>query len=315
MGFNRNQHLQDVLESHRMKHVQTFVDKMTTRRDEIATFLKEQYGSNAYDTFNSGSIAKHTATNIKFDMDVVIPFKHDAFDTLQDMYNDVYDKLYDKYKDEAEEVRKQKVSIGIKFKKEDGDDKAVEIDVVPGRETSDDSYNDNSDLNIYIRKATWGQEDGGYMKTNIEKQRDHIKGKTNERKTIRLLKIWKKHHDKSYKSFAIELMVIKSFVDYDGGNGLWERLEHAMKYIRDNVTDSSFHVYDPGNGNNDVIAAMSNVDRVALKTDMATMLTNIESNDSYYLPYYFPINKKFFNSYKEKKEGSPYPTSPKRFGQ
>ena len=315
MGFNRNQHLQDVLESHRMKHVQTFVDKMTTRRDEIATFLKEQYGNDAYDTFNSGSIAKHTATNIKFDMDVVIPFKHDAFDTLQDMYNDVYDKLYDKYKDEAEEVRKQKVSIGIKFKKEDGDDKAVEIDVVPGRETSDDSYNDNSDLNIYIRKATWGQEDGGYMKTNIEKQRDHIKGKTNERKTIRLLKIWKKHHDKSYKSFAIELMVIKSFVDYDGGNGLWERLEHAMKYIRDNVTDSSFHVYDPGNGNNDVIAAMSNVDRVALKTDMATMLTNIESNDSYYLPYYFPINKKFFNSYKEKKEGSPYPTSPKRFGQ
>lgn len=298
-----------------MKHVQTFVDKMTTRRDEIATFLKEQYGSDAYDTFNSSSIAKHTATNIKFDMDVVIPFKHDAFDTLQDMYNDVYDKLYDKYKDEAEEVRKQKVSIGIKFKKEDGDDKAVEIDVVPGRETSDDSYNDNSDLNIYIRKATWGQEDGGYMKTNIEKQRDHIKGKTNERKTIRLLKIWKKHHDKSYKSFAIELMVIKSFVDYDGGNGLWERLEHAMKYIRDNVTDSSFHVYDPGNGNNDVIAAMSNVDRVALKTDMATMLTNIESNDSYYLPYYFPINKKFFNSYKEKKEGSPYPTSPKRFGQ
>ena len=298
-----------------MKHVQTFVDKMTTRRDEIATFLKEQYGNDAYDTFNSGSIAKHTATNIKFDMDVVIPFKHDAFDTLQDMYNDVYDKLYDKYKDEAEEVRKQKVSIGIKFKKEDGDDKAVEIDVVPGRETSDDSYNDNSDLNIYIRKATWGQEDGGSMKTNIEKQRDHIKGKTNERKTIRLLKIWKKHHDKSYKSFAIELMVIKSFVDYDGGNGLWERLEHAMKYIRDNVTDSSFHVYDPGNGNNDVIAAMSNVDRVALKTDMATMLTNIESNDSYYLPYYFPINKKFFNSYKEKKEGSPYPTSPKRFGQ
>lgn len=255
--MNRNQHLQDVLESHRMKHVQKFVDKMTKRKDEIATFLKDEYGSDAYDTFNSGSMAKHTATNIKFDMDIVIPFKHEAFDTLQAMYDDVYDKLYDKYKDDAEEVRKQKVSIGVSFKKEDGDDKAVEIDVVPGRETSTDSYKDNDDLNIYIHKATWGQEDGGYMKTNIAKQREHIKGKTEERKSIRLLKIWKKHHDKKYKSFAIELMVIKSFDDYEGGNGLWERLEHAMKYISDNVTDSSFHVYDPGNGNNDVIAAMT----------------------------------------------------------
>ena len=213
--MNRNQHLQDVLESHRMKHVQKFVDKMTKRKDEIATFLKDEYGSDAYDTFNSGSMAKHTATNIKFDMDIVIPFKHEAFDTLQAMYDDVYDKLYDKYKDDAEEVRKQKVSIGVSFKKEDGDDKAVEIDVVPGRETS---------------------------------------------------------------------------------------------------TDSSFHVYDPGNGNNDVIAAMTDSDRRALKTDMDTMLMNIESNDEYFLPYYFPINMKYFNGYKEKKEGSPYPTSPKRFG-
>lgn len=312
--MNRNQHLQDVLESHRMKHVQNFVDKMTKRKDEIATFLKDEYGSDAYDTFNSGSMAKHTATNIKFDMDIVIPFKHEAFDTLQAMYDDVFDKLYDKYKDDAEEVRKQKVSIGVSFKKEDGDDKAVEIDVVPGRETSTDSYKDNDDLNIYIHKATWGQEDGGYMKTNIAKQREHIKGKKEERKTIRLLKIWKKHHDKKYKSFAIELMVIKSFDDYEGGNGLWERLEHAMKYISDNVTDSSFHVYDPGNGNNDVIAAMTESDRLALKTDMDTMLGNIESNDDFFLPYYFPINMKYFNGYKEKKEGSPYPTSPKRFG-
>ena len=115
--MNRNQHLQDVLESHRMKHVQTFVDKMTSRKNEIATFLKEQYGSDAYDTFNSGSMAKHTATNIKFDMDIVIPFRHEAFDTLQGMYDDVFEKLNDKYEEEAEKVRKQKVSIGISFKK------------------------------------------------------------------------------------------------------------------------------------------------------------------------------------------------------
>ena len=78
-----------------MKHVQSFVDKMTDRRNEIAGFLKTNYGSDAYNTFNSGSMAKHTATNIKFDMDIVVPFKHDAFDTLADMYDDVFSAIYE----------------------------------------------------------------------------------------------------------------------------------------------------------------------------------------------------------------------------
>lgn len=313
MEFNKNQHLQDVLETHRMKHVQAFVDKMTDRKNEIAGFLKSYYGSNAYNTFNSGSMAKHTATNIKFDMDVVVPFKHDAFDTLADMYDGVYSALYDRYKGEADEIRKQKVSIGLSFPKEQGDDRPVEIDVVPGRETTQDNYGESKDLNIYIHSATWGQEDGGYMKTNIQKQIDHISGKNNERQIIRLLKIWKKHHAKPYKSFVIELAVIRAFESYNDSYELWERLKYAMEYIRDNIAESSFHLYDPGNSNNDVVAAMSNTDRSAFKSDMTTMLTNIDRNPSYFMPYYFPTNKKY-SGYKEKEEGSTYPTSPKRFG-
>lgn len=313
MDFNNNQYLQEVLETHRMKHVQAFVDKMEVRKKEISDFLKDNYGKDSYEVFNSGSMAKHTATNIKFDMDVVLPFKHDSFDTLQAMYEGVYNDLYENYKDEAEYVRKQKVSIGIAFKKEEGDDRAVEIDVVPGRETSDGSYEDSNDLNIYIHKATWGQEDGGYMKTNIKKQRDHIKGKDKERQIIRLLKIWKKHHDKPYKSFVIELAVIKSFEGYNGEKGLWDRLKHAMEYLRDNVAEEGFHLYDPGNSNNDVISAMKEYDRLSLKSDMNTMLYNIENNPSIFLPYYFPVNKNY-SGFKEKEEGAPYPTSPKRFG-
>lgn len=313
MEFNKNQHLQDVLETHRMKHVQSFVDKMTDRKNEIAEFLKTNYSGNAYKTFNSGSMAKYTATNIKFDMDIVVPFKHDAFDTLADMYDDVFSALYEKYKDKADEIRKQKVSIGLVFPREEGDDRPVEIDVVPGRETSQDNYSECKDLNIYIHKATWGQENGGYMKTNIQKQIEHINGKINERQIIRLLKIWKKHHGKSYKSFVIELVVIKAFESYNGSNELWERLKYAMEYIRDNITESSFHLYDPGNSNNDVVAAMSNADRLALKYDVTNMLSNINNNPESFLPYYFPINKKY-SEYKEKEEGSLYPSSTKRFG-
>lgn len=59
-------------------------------------------------------MAKHTATNIKFDMDVVEPFKHDAFDTLQNMFDDVYNTLTEKY---GSVVRKQKFQSVWNFPK------------------------------------------------------------------------------------------------------------------------------------------------------------------------------------------------------
>ena len=312
MAFSNTQHLLDVLETHRMKHVQAFVDKMSAKRDEIAKAISTYYNGSCYEPFNSGSMAKHTATNVKFDMDIVIPFKHDAFDKLEDMYNDVFDFLDDKYKDVAT-VRKQKVSIGISFPIEAGDDKPVEIDVVPGRETSIGSYKESKDLNIYVRKSNWGLADGSYMKTNIQNQRDFILGKNSERQIIRLLKIWKKQNAKPYKSCVIELAVIEAFEGYTGDPNLWERLKYAMEYLRNNINDNSYHLYDPGNSNNDVVASMSQIDRSALKSDLTSMLINIESNPSVYLPYYFKINDKY-KGYGEKSQGSPYPTTTKRFG-
>ena len=94
---------------------------------------------------------------------------------------------------------------------------------------------------------------------------------------------------------------------------LWSRLKYVMEYLRDNITDSSFHLYDPGNSNNDVMAAMADYDRQSFKSDMESMLNNIDSNPDFYLPYYFKVNDKF-SGYKEKESGAAFPTSPKRFG-
>ena len=123
----------------------------------------------------------------------------------------------------------------------------------------------------------------------------------------------KKQKEKKYKSFVIELAVIKALDGYNGDQGLWPRLKFAMEYLRDNIADSSFHLYDPGNSNNDVVSAMSDFDRTSFKSDMEVMLINIESNPDFYLPYYFKVNEKY-SGYKEKGYGSSYPTTPKRFG-
>lgn len=313
MNFDKNQHLKEVLDTHKMCHVQDFVDKVKHRREEIKSKMHDHYGSNKYSSFCSGSFAKHTAINVKFDLDLVEPFKHDAFGTLQDMFDDVYDFLAGEYSNTGVTIRKQKVSIGIVFPIEDGDEKPVELDVVPGRELSDGDYPNSHDLNLYFNEDHWGFKKGTSQKTNIQKQISHIEGKASERQIIRLLKIWKKQKVKKYKSFVIELAVIKAFDGYDGDTELWSRLKYAMEYLRDNIDDSSFHLYDPGNTNNDVITAMSDYDRRSFKSDMENMLNNIDGNPDFYLPYYFKINEKYCG-YKEKKEGAAYPTSIKRFG-
>lgn len=317
MSFDKNKYLSDVLETHKLHHVQDFVNKVQAKRDEIKELMSEHYGNKKYSAFNSGSFAKHTATNIKFDMDVVEPFKRSAFDTLQNMFDDVYDTLEEKYGSNV--VRKQKVSVGLEFPKEDGDELPVQIDVVPGRELSDDDYSKTKDLNLCFNEDHWGFKKGTYTKTNISKQIDHISGRNTERKVIRLLKIWKKHKDKNYKSFLLELITIKA-LDGKKSIGLWEDSKATMEYIRDNIAEDSFHLYDPGNSNNDVVAAMDSYKRQSLKGEMDNMLRNIESNDEIYLPYYFPKNEKYEekedNGYRQKDgfSGVSYPQNPQRFG-
>ncbi len=313
MSFDKDKHLSEVLNTHKMHHVQDFVNKVKNRREEIKAKMHDHYGNDKYSSFGSGSFAKHTATNVKFDLDLVEPFKHNAFKTLQEMFDSVHDFLSEEYKNTGVTIRKQKVSIGVSFPIEEGDEKPVELDVVPGRELSDNDYPDSHDLNLCFNESHWGFEKGTSQKTNIQKQISHIEGKASERQIIRLLKIWKKQKGKKYKSFVIELAVIRALDGYEGDNSLWARLKYTMEYLRDHIAESSFHLYDPGNTNNDVIAAMQDYDRQTFKSDMASMLNNIESNPDSYLPYYFQVNKKYCG-YKEKESGAAYPTSTKRFG-
>ncbi|MCE8952368.1 nucleotidyltransferase family protein [Bacteroides thetaiotaomicron] len=313
MEIDKNNHLKEVLDTHKMYHVQDFVNKVKTRREEIKSKMHNHYGNDKYSSFGSGSFAKHTATNVKFDLDLVEPFKHSAFGTLQEMFDSVHNFLAEEYKNTGVTIRKQKVSIGVIFPIEEGDEKHVELDVVPGRELNDDDYLESHDLNLCFNEDHWGFKKGTSQKTNIQKQISHIEGKSSEREIIRLLKIWKKQKSKKYKSFVIELAVIKALDGYNGNKGLWARLRFVMEYLRDHIANSSFHLYDPGNSNNDVMAAMADYDRESFKSDMETMLNNIDSNPDFYLPYYFKANERY-SGYKEKERGTAYPTSPKRFG-
>lgn len=300
MEVDKPKHLNQVLETHRMVHINDLLDKYKQKREEVKQVLEEKYGDNIYSSINSGSYAKHTAINIKFDLDIVTPFKRNSFGTLEEMFDDVYEFLNEKYKDTAE-VIPQKVSIGIKFFEDEDGDK-IDVDVVPGRELNDNQYSDDKNLNLFINSKYGLLEEKTYVQTNIQAQIEHIKGKNDERGIIRLLKIWKATNNESYKSFFLELATIKAFEKEDISGNLWEKLKTVMEYIRDNVTKDNFTLKDPGNSNNDVADTLDSWGKSILSNKMANMIDNIEHN-SENIKTYFPINEDFEEDNSENKYG------------
>lgn len=292
MATDKNKHLEDVLTSHKISKEEALRDKHIAKREDVVSVLQEKYGSKLYSPFNSGSYAKHTAVNKKFDFDVISPFKKDAFDTLEKMYEEVYDFLYEKYKSVAT-VRKQKVSIGLDFYP-DADGHAVKIDVVPGRELNQDKYPENSDINLFVYDQFGMLAKGSdRIKSNIKLQIDNVKENADRgfiRQIIRLLKVWKIYNGKTPKSFFIELIVIKAFDKKDVKGDLWGKLKIVMEYIRDEVKTVSLP--DPGNSNNDVADTLSDLDKTILSDDMKYMIQRIE-DDSDTIKSYFKINDKF----------------------
>ena len=310
-----NQYLSESIETHKMKHIQKEVDAFQAKADEVKSKLETHYGCNLYYVFRSGSFAKNTAINIKFDIDLVAPFKYESFDTLEAMYNDVYDFLVNEYKD-GTYIRKQKVSIGLTFPI-DKNGVIVKLDVVPGRELNKDDYPNTKNLNLYFNEDHWGYKKGSRQKTNIHAQIDHISGKSEERKVIRLLKIWKNTNHQDYKS--LELFTIKAMASYSGDNNLWDKLKYVMTYIADNVTDESFRLIDPGNSNNNVLSSIDMNKRSMLSTTMRTIINAID-NDSNSVAIYFPINAKYQKQenrygYKSGSSGPSYPPTSQRFGE
>lgn len=290
MTETKQKYLEKVLQTHKMSHIEKLVDKHKEKRDEIKEKIETQYSNNIYTPMNSGSFAKHTAINVKFDWDLVVPYKKDSFDTLEKMFNDIFNFLYETYKDEAT-VRKQKVSIGLEFFTDDDGD-IINIDIVPGRELNDKQYNEDNKLNLYVNSKYGLIEEKAYLQTNIKAQIDHINLKNNERQIIRLLKIWKKHNNESYKSFFLELFTIKAFEKNTIEGNLWDRLKSVMEYIENNVTTKGFTLKDPGNSSNNLMDTLEEFEKTSLSNKMRKMIDNIDENDDY-LESYFPKNKDF----------------------
>ncbi|WP_179319961.1 SMODS domain-containing nucleotidyltransferase [Winogradskyella helgolandensis] len=316
MATNKNEHLKKVLDTHdinKVEHLIKFIEKKNKVKDALNKKFSDQKASNSID---SGSYAKNTAINTKFDIDCCIPFKkktpgnndEKGFESLSEMFDEVYKYLKNEYTEEdndlsKDNVRKQKVSIGLKF---DIDGEEFDMDVVPGRERpNNNDYNDsNTDLSLYINPSNRSkkEEDEGKtrIKTNIKTHIGLLNGadRTHERKVTKLLKVWKterknKNGGKLIKSFMMELYTKEAFDNTDEiPSGLWEKTKLVMNHIIDNIETTD--LVDPANSSNIISDSMSDTAKTQTKRDMKNTLKDIE-NDSDKIKEYFPINDEFDN--------------------
>jgi hypothetical protein len=317
MAKSKSEKLNDSLDSYALNKAETLKNKFLKKKNELKESVAKEYGDKMYAPRDSGSYAKHTAINSRFDMDTIAPFKKNSFDTLKEMFESVYDFLKKEYHDTNKAVvKKQTVSIGIEFfADEDGD--VIKVDLVPGRELNQDQYVKDKNLNLFINE-TYG--DVTYIQTNIDAQIDNISGKNQERCAIKLLKVWKCSKSptdlsyKKYKSFFIELLVIRAFDNGITADGLWDQLKAVLEYIRDNVKTVSLK--DPGNSNNDLAKTLTADEKELLITRVKEILVDVE-RDEKYIDVYFPANPKYAvetNEYGKKGDGPTIITKTNRFG-
>lgn len=312
MSFDKSAHLSCVVYSIHPNRIEEEVKRIKEKRDEIKTKISKYFGTSVYPMLNSGSFSKRTGLNTKFDIDVCVPFrrKNDFFSTLEEMHSSLYEFLNQKCRDQRESnyydssivrVIKQKVSIGVEFLINEN---LVKLDFVPGREIESDSFKENDinskDLNLYVSDIYGSLEKGKYIKTNIHKQKELIKGRAREREVIMLLKHWKNNHFADLKSFLIELLVIRCFDDNSATmpTDLWESLKTVLEFARDKITAIS--LLDPANSSNKVSDTLTEFEKSAVSNSIRDMLSAIESNHET-IKSYFKLNPKFPCPNSEKK--------------
>jgi hypothetical protein len=290
MSEKRNQHLACVLKSHNIENNEDLMKAYRKKRDEIREAIKKKYGSRIYWVLHSGSYKKFTAINIKFDMDLVIPFKKEEAETLKELFAEIR-LFFDEYKKTDPtliEVKSQKIAIGLTFKI---DEDTLDLDIVPGREIND--YDKDDELNVYVNSQMGLTAAGTSLKTNIAAQIQYVKDNADAREIIKLLKVYKRRNpgkvDK-FKSIALELITIKALSNYKGTSDLWSKLRNTLVYIKDNI--QTVTLIDPGNSNNRISDAITELDKITISTNINFLLMALDASEDS-IKVNFPINSEY----------------------
>ncbi len=283
---NPSNHLQCVLRSYAMVHLDPYVKWYTDKRHRIQEDLIRQFRlQDPFVPIISGSIKKHTEINLRFDVDLIcpFPFDHPAASSLSELHNAVL-MFFQTYRHKDHQLlppRQQNSSIGLRFTKGSLE---LAMDIVPGKEIGNGTYQKGSEyLHILDRNSRT------HVQTNIVKQVEAIRGcPDTARKFIRLLKVWKTQFSIPVKSIVLELLVIRAFQSRHPKGNLWEQFQTVLESMIYELRRPDFKLKDPGYSKNDLAKTMTSWDRKRFLNGLEEILAHCGDRPEKITLYFTP---------------------------
>jgi hypothetical protein len=245
-SFNSDEYIKNVLRTENLKANPDLLEKALFFRDKIKIWLLNNVAHKlASVPENTGSFIKRTANANSFDIDILLPYKRDSFQTLEEMYNWTYEKLYKEFGGKAT-VKRNTKAISLLFEK---DGIEINFDIVPGREIN--NYKKDRKLNLYINPTAFWRR-GSSFKIDTTIQRNITTNKPEARRVIRLVKSYNIRNSLSIPSVIIEQSVVEALSDCKYGifYSDTENLLNSMEYLSEKLDQEVFT--DLGNTNNNL---------------------------------------------------------------
>lgn len=275
MPFDSDRYLAQLLCNNSIKNDSTLYDRAIIQRENIKQHISTAFPGQIINArpINWGSTAKGTAIGDCFDFDIIIPFSKSSFNSLEEMYNSVYDAMHRKYNAFNCDVRKQRRSIGITVHTGENE---LHFDVVPGREIND--YRTDGELNLYERNRDFWTKPTR-IKTNVKTHKQQTVNRPEERKVIKLVKLYRDINGLKISSSAIQHLVLDCFEEQFASQSISENFLLSLDYIATVIPDAE--IIDPANSNNQISAGLSSSNRYEIASKINHDLNRIEQNELY----------------------------------
>ncbi len=263
--FNQNRFLGNVLKENQIdRNSQNFIEDQEWVR-EIKEFCIDTLGHLMIDKpLDAGSMVKRVAVaNSDYDIALAFTEKSANLGNLHDM---VYEELQD-FENEGFTVRKQNRSVGLIKERNDGS--VLKIDVLPAKDRGG-KYAQTGDLSI------WDSRNQTHLKTNIDIHNNELKREPQIRDAIKLAKIYVKANDLPISSSTVSNLVRTGMQREGFNSSKAANIKSALSHIAKNM--HRVNLKDPANGNNNLMANMTEKDRAKVQNTIWNDLECVEAN-------------------------------------
>lgn len=258
-----NEYLKKVLKAQTLADGSSELTALQEHRAEVEKLLRDHFAECSPTIRYGGSKAKGTMIRESYDLDIICYFLQDdtsAGETLEDIYNNTKSAL-------GKEYHVAPKTSALRLKDADPTRLGMDfhIDVVPGRFTDDEK----ADAFLY---QAGGEKKR--LKTNIDIHINHVRdsGVTD---AIKLVKLWKVLNGIDFKTFVLELSVIK-LLNSGRKWDLESQVIHVLTEFRDNI--DSLTVEDPANPEGNDLSGALDAARGSLESVARRTLALIESS-------------------------------------